>query len=255
MEADDLIAAGFQPCLPGLSNIARPVRAPAVTGGPGHGCGHNLIAAANIAAAVAVARFLRETGHPGQVVVFGTPAEEVLTGKLTMHRRPVRRRRRAAHQPRRLPERRAVPALHGRGQRRVRLHRPAGSYRLGGVRQRAGRGGVVRRHHGAPAVTPAARCVDRARPALPDSGHAERRARADTCLVLPASSRIWPGTGLLRATDQLGTVGGAIGRRRCDTDPARRNPRLSAERRIGTAARPLPAHHWGRPGQHKTYSK
>jgi aminobenzoyl-glutamate utilization protein B len=72
--------------LPGLSNIARPARAPAMTGGAGHGCGHNLIAAANIAAAVAVARFLREAGHPGQVVVFGTPAEEVLIGKLAMHR-------------------------------------------------------------------------------------------------------------------------------------------------------------------------
>lgn len=72
--------------LPGLSNMARPVRAPAVTGGPGHGCGHNLIAAANTAAAVAAGRFLREGGHPGQVVVFGTPAEEVLTGKLAMHR-------------------------------------------------------------------------------------------------------------------------------------------------------------------------
>jgi aminobenzoyl-glutamate utilization protein B len=71
--------------LPGLSNIARPVRAPAVPGGAGHGCGHNLIAAANIAAAVAAGRFLREVGHPGRVVVFGTPAEEVLTGKLTMH--------------------------------------------------------------------------------------------------------------------------------------------------------------------------
>lgn len=71
--------------LPGLSNAARPVRSPVVAGGPGHGCGHNLIAAANVAAAVAAGRLLRGTGLPGQVVVFGTPAEEVLTGKLTMH--------------------------------------------------------------------------------------------------------------------------------------------------------------------------
>jgi aminobenzoyl-glutamate utilization protein B len=71
--------------LPGLSNTAQPVRSPLAVGGAGHGCGHNLIAAANIAAAVAAGRLLRETSLPGQVVIFGTPGEEVLTGKLTMH--------------------------------------------------------------------------------------------------------------------------------------------------------------------------
>jgi aminobenzoyl-glutamate utilization protein B len=70
--------------LPGLSNEARPSRAPVVANGPGHGCGHNLIAAANIAAAIAASRYLRELGHPGRVVVFGAPAEEILVGKLAM---------------------------------------------------------------------------------------------------------------------------------------------------------------------------
>ncbi len=78
--------------LPGLAadgaacaGAARPGAA-ARRRGPGHGCGHNLIAAANVAAAVAAARVLRESGAPGQVVVFGTPAEELFAGKLAMLR-------------------------------------------------------------------------------------------------------------------------------------------------------------------------
>ncbi|MHB1432868.1 MAG: zinc-binding metallopeptidase family protein, partial [Streptosporangiaceae bacterium] len=40
----------------------------------------------NVAAAVAAARVLRESGAAGQVVVFGTPAEELFAGKLAMLR-------------------------------------------------------------------------------------------------------------------------------------------------------------------------
>lgn len=43
--------------------------------GVGHGCGHNLIAAGGVAAAVAVVRAL--PAHPGTVAVFGTPGEEM----------------------------------------------------------------------------------------------------------------------------------------------------------------------------------
>jgi len=71
--------------LPGLSNAAEPRRAPLVTGGPGHGCGHNLIGAGNTAAAIAIARTMREQALPGKVLVFGTPAEEIVFGKLVMH--------------------------------------------------------------------------------------------------------------------------------------------------------------------------
>ncbi len=50
--------------------------------GLGHACGHNLIAASSIGAAVAVGRVLGETG--GSVVAIGTPAEEVYGGKAIM---------------------------------------------------------------------------------------------------------------------------------------------------------------------------
>jgi len=48
----------------------------------GHGCGHNLICAAGIGAAVALSRAL--SGVPGQVRVVGTPAEETTGGKVTL---------------------------------------------------------------------------------------------------------------------------------------------------------------------------
>jgi amidohydrolase len=43
--------------------------------GVGHGCGHNLIAAGGVAAAIAVVRAL--PNHPGTVAVIGTPGEEM----------------------------------------------------------------------------------------------------------------------------------------------------------------------------------
>ncbi|HEV2528942.1 MAG TPA: M20 family metallopeptidase [Thermomicrobiales bacterium] len=52
--------------------------------GLGHGCGHNLIAMANIAAGLGLRAGLAELGQPGQVVVFGTPAEEAISGKAFM---------------------------------------------------------------------------------------------------------------------------------------------------------------------------
>jgi len=50
--------------------------------GIGHGCGHNLIAASCLGAAVALTRVLAGTG--GTVIVFGTPAEETTGGKIQM---------------------------------------------------------------------------------------------------------------------------------------------------------------------------
>ena len=43
----------------GLSQKRQPTRQPVVEGGPGHGCGHNLLGTAGLAAAVAVARWLK----------------------------------------------------------------------------------------------------------------------------------------------------------------------------------------------------
>ncbi len=52
--------------------------------GIGHGCGHNIIAAAGAGAGVALAAIIGETG--GSVVVLGTPAEEGGGGKIAMTR-------------------------------------------------------------------------------------------------------------------------------------------------------------------------
>lgn len=50
--------------------------------GIGHGCGHNIIAASCLGAAIALSRVLAGTG--GTIVVFGTPAEETSGGKIQM---------------------------------------------------------------------------------------------------------------------------------------------------------------------------
>ena len=52
-------------------------------GGPGHGCGHNLLGAGSAAAGIALAQLVDE-GLPATVVVYGTPAEETLAGKTIM---------------------------------------------------------------------------------------------------------------------------------------------------------------------------
>ena len=52
-----------------------------VEGGVGHGCGHNLLGVGCLAAAVALKEELESTGKEGTVVFYGTPAEELLTGK------------------------------------------------------------------------------------------------------------------------------------------------------------------------------
>lgn len=42
----------------------------------GHGCGHNLLGAGAMAAAIGVRKFLEETKTPGTVILFGCPGEE-----------------------------------------------------------------------------------------------------------------------------------------------------------------------------------
>ncbi|GJD98542.1 amidohydrolase [Methylobacterium isbiliense] len=78
---------GEYDALPGLSQEAgvaahRPVEA----GGPGHGCGHNLLGAAALLAASAVKDWLAETGQPGRVRYYGCPAEEGGAAKAFMVR-------------------------------------------------------------------------------------------------------------------------------------------------------------------------
>lgn len=53
---------------------------------PGHGCGHNLLGAGSLGAAIAVKRYLEETGAKGTVIFFGCPGEEGGSGKAFMAR-------------------------------------------------------------------------------------------------------------------------------------------------------------------------
>ncbi len=55
-------------------------------GASGHGCGHNLLGAGSMAAAVAVKEYLQNTGMPGTVVFFGCPGEEGCASKAFLAR-------------------------------------------------------------------------------------------------------------------------------------------------------------------------
>lgn len=50
----------------------------------GHGCGHNLLGAASALAGIIAAEILRKKRKAGRIIVFGTPAEETLGGKVYM---------------------------------------------------------------------------------------------------------------------------------------------------------------------------
>jgi aminobenzoyl-glutamate utilization protein B len=73
--------------LPGLSQAAGQAKKQAVAdGAPGHGCGHNLLGTASVAAAIAANRERVARKLPGTIQLFGTPAEEILFGKTFMIR-------------------------------------------------------------------------------------------------------------------------------------------------------------------------
>jgi aminobenzoyl-glutamate utilization protein B len=72
--------------LPGLDQ-ARAVTIPQSKGAAAaHGCGHNLLGAASVEAARAIAKWMRETGIKGELRVYGSPAEEGGDGKAYMVR-------------------------------------------------------------------------------------------------------------------------------------------------------------------------
>src|SRR5699024_10490670 len=52
----------------------------------GHGCGHNLLGAGTLAAALAVKAYLEKNPGKGTVVLFGCPSEEKGNGKTIMAR-------------------------------------------------------------------------------------------------------------------------------------------------------------------------
>src|SRR5690554_3304000 len=72
--------------LPGMSQAAEPVQRSVDGQAGGHACGHNLFGAGAVAAARAIHAWLQATGTPGQVRVYGTPAEEGGSGKVYMVR-------------------------------------------------------------------------------------------------------------------------------------------------------------------------
>jgi aminobenzoyl-glutamate utilization protein B len=76
--------------LPGLSQKANsPVKIPVVSGAPGHGCGHNMMGTAGVAAAVAVKKSMEKNGLRGTIKFFGSPAEETLISRPYMVREGV----------------------------------------------------------------------------------------------------------------------------------------------------------------------
>lgn len=73
--------------LPGLSQKANnPVKDPVVDGAPGHGCGHNMMGTAGVAAAVAVKKSMQMNNLQGTIRFFGSPAEETLISRPYMVR-------------------------------------------------------------------------------------------------------------------------------------------------------------------------
>ncbi len=72
--------------LPGINQDRVPHREPIEGKGAGHACGHHLFAAGSTAAAVATRHWMEETGTPGTIRLYGTPAEEGGAGKVYMVR-------------------------------------------------------------------------------------------------------------------------------------------------------------------------
>jgi len=77
---------GEYDALPGLSQAASAVREPVKEGAPGHGCGHNLLGAASLGAALAAKEAMERKSLPGTIRLYGCPAEETLVGKVFMAR-------------------------------------------------------------------------------------------------------------------------------------------------------------------------
>jgi len=70
--------------LPGLSQDCVPYRKPLEGGAPGHGCGHNLLGVAGLAACMAVKQAIDSGEVQGTIQYYGCPAEEGGAGKAFM---------------------------------------------------------------------------------------------------------------------------------------------------------------------------
>lgn len=80
---------GEYDALPGLSQSDSPSLDPLVAGGPGHGCGHNLLGTAGVEAVYALKQLMEEQSIAGTIRYYGCPAEELLSGKSFMARNGV----------------------------------------------------------------------------------------------------------------------------------------------------------------------
>ncbi|UIP07155.1 amidohydrolase [Erythrobacter sp. SDW2] len=72
--------------LPGISQSTSATRDVVAEKLAGHACGHNLFAAGSLTAAIATKKWLEQTGTPGRIRLYGTPAEEGGSGKVYMTR-------------------------------------------------------------------------------------------------------------------------------------------------------------------------
>ncbi len=72
--------------LPGINQDSVSTRAPIDGKTAAHACGHNLFGAGSVGAAIAIKEWLEETGTPGTIRLYGTPAEEGGSGKVYLVR-------------------------------------------------------------------------------------------------------------------------------------------------------------------------
>lgn len=72
--------------LPGLSQRTTATQSSIVDGGPGHGCGHNLLGTAGVEAVTALKNIMEAENLVGTIRYYACPAEELLSGKSYMAR-------------------------------------------------------------------------------------------------------------------------------------------------------------------------
>jgi aminobenzoyl-glutamate utilization protein B len=72
--------------LPGMAQEASPLRKAIAGKAAGHGCGHNIFGAASVTAALAIRDWMIANKVPGELRLYGTPAEEGGSGKVYMVR-------------------------------------------------------------------------------------------------------------------------------------------------------------------------
>ena len=77
---------GEYDALPGLSQEVSSEKRPIESGGPGHGCGHNLFGTACMGSVMALKAAMAQNSIGGTIRFYGCPAEETLVGKTFMAR-------------------------------------------------------------------------------------------------------------------------------------------------------------------------